>query len=96
MKPAEELFHLSEDPLEMVNLAKNPEYAAQLKEMRKAYDTEVTDWKNNSVDYNNYSQYGVIFDRTVSWDKKAKLYSGPARNTYKKEHEKEKSGVRKK
>lgn len=38
MKATEELFHLSKDPLEMTNLASNPENQFKLEEMRKYYD----------------------------------------------------------
>ena len=34
-KPKEELYHLKNDPFELVNLANNPKYASKLKELRK-------------------------------------------------------------
>lgn len=70
MKPAEELFHLTDDPLEMTNLASSPGSALMLKSMRKRYDAELERWKQQAVDYNNYQQYGALFDRSVPLDQK--------------------------
>jgi arylsulfatase A-like enzyme len=72
--PTDELYHLAKDPLELVNQAANPEYSAAIEAMRKLYDTQVVDWKATAVPYNNYQEYGTIFDRNVPWDKKASLY----------------------
>ena len=45
--------------------------------MRKAYDAAVASWKKQSVPYHGYSQYGIIFDRTVKWaDKREAFLSG--------------------
>ncbi|MDF1755891.1 MAG: sulfatase [Verrucomicrobiales bacterium] len=71
MKPVEELFHLKRDPLEMTNLVSNPEAAPLLEEMRKNYDAAIRDWKEEAVPYNDYQQYGVLFDRSVPWDQKS-------------------------
>ena len=70
MKPTEELFHLGRDPLEMTNLADNPEAGPQLEAMRARYDAELKKWKQEAVDYNNYQQYGTLFDRTIPWQQK--------------------------
>ena len=70
MEPVEELFHLKKDPLEMTNLADNPEAASMLKSMRARYDTELEQWKQQAVEYNNYQQYGVLFDRSIPWEQK--------------------------
>jgi len=41
MKPVEELFDLQKDPLELKNLANNPEQASVLKTMPEKYDQEL-------------------------------------------------------
>ena len=78
MKPTEELFHLSKDPLEMTNLAGNPEALPMLESMRKNYDEELKKWKEQVVSYNNYEKYGVLFDRSIPWDKKEVKKKGAA------------------
>jgi arylsulfatase A-like enzyme len=70
MKPVEELYHLGKDPLEMTNMANSPESEPVLKLMRKKYDTELTLWKDQAVEQGKYQQYGALFDRTISWEKK--------------------------
>jgi len=70
MKPFEELYHLNRDPLEMKNLANNPEAENMLGAMREKYDAELERWKQQAVEYNNYQQYGTLFDRKVPWDQK--------------------------
>lgn len=70
MEPAEELYKLATDPLEMKNLAKDPESLAMLNAMREKYDLELMNWKRDAVSYNNYQQYGTLFDRTIPWQKK--------------------------
>ncbi|WP_411826812.1 sulfatase [Luteolibacter sp. AS25] len=73
----EELYHLGKDPLEMTNLAKNPEYSPSMEYMRKIYDKHLAKWKQETVSYNNYDPYGTIFDRNVTWDAKKDLYRKP-------------------
>jgi hypothetical protein len=68
--PAEELFHLANDRLEMKNLTSLPDYKTKLREMRKLYDNQLRHLKEHAVSYHNYSKYGVLFDRTISWDRK--------------------------
>ncbi|MFG0264868.1 MAG: sulfatase/phosphatase domain-containing protein, partial [Rhodopirellula sp. JB055] len=66
MQPTEELFDTQNDPLELTNLANDPESSAVLETMRKRYDEEVAKWKQQAVDYNDYQRYGTLFDRTIS------------------------------
>lgn len=70
MKPTEELFNLSNDPLELKNLAAAKEPSPELLEMRKRYQTELSAWKKNAVDYNDYTRHGTLFDPTVPWEEK--------------------------
>ncbi|MDF7823866.1 sulfatase [Pontiellaceae bacterium B12227] len=65
MDPMEELYYLKKDALEMTNLAANPEARAALETMRANYDTELARWKEQAVSYNDYQQYGTLFDRTI-------------------------------
>ncbi|MEI6892822.1 MAG: sulfatase [Pontiella sp.] len=70
MEPTEDLFHLKKDPLEMTNLARNPEASQLLQSMRIAYDAELEKLKTECVSHNNYQQYGTLFDRSIPWDQK--------------------------
>ena len=85
MKPVEELFHISKDPLEMHNLAKNPEFRPVLETMRRQYDLQLARWKSNAVKYNDYAQYAEVFDRSVPWEDKKNLYHRAAIKSYEKE-----------
>lgn len=73
MKATEELFHLAEDPLELETLANSEAHKSDLQRMRKIYDDAVIHWKDQAVPYHEYQPFGTIFDRTVSWAKKAGL-----------------------
>ena len=70
MQPAEELFDTDRDPLELRNLVGETDAAKVLEEMRGRYDKELTRWKQQAVDYNNYQRYGTLFDRNVSLSEK--------------------------
>jgi hypothetical protein len=71
MTPAEELFDIERDPLELRNLAADPASRSTLEEMRRAYDAELELWKAKAVPYNDYRRFGTLFDRNVPWDEKA-------------------------
>jgi arylsulfatase A-like enzyme len=73
MEPVEELFDTKKDPLELKNLANNPDHTAILDAMRKRYDQELTQWKKQAVDYNDYQRYGTLFDRDISLADKESL-----------------------
>jgi arylsulfatase A-like enzyme len=73
MKPTEELFHLSKDRIEMVNIAKGSEFAAELEKARAAYDAELVAMKAKVIKGHGYEPYPVLFDRTTPWEKKEPL-----------------------
>lgn len=68
MEPTEELFHIGNDPLELNNLASNPDSKSLLKKMRQNYDQELTAWKNQA--HPLYQKYGTLFDRSIAWQSK--------------------------
>ncbi|MFC5050430.1 sulfatase [Rubritalea spongiae] len=68
MEPTEDLFHLGKDSLELTNLAKNPEAAPMLEEMRKKYDNALKHWVANAEE--PYEKYGPLFDRSIPWQEK--------------------------
>jgi arylsulfatase A-like enzyme len=70
MEVAEELYDLSKDSHEMVNLVNNPEYAKQLKSIRAKFDASVKKWQAESVSTGNYPAYGKMYDRSLTWEEK--------------------------
>jgi len=66
IQPTEELFDITNDKYEMINLANNAEYTEQLEKMRKLYDEQLQHWKNESVDYNGYKKYSSLFSRNLN------------------------------
>lgn len=70
MEPAEELYNLESDPLEMKNLANDSESVEILNSMRAKYDAQLKHWKKEAVSYNNYQQYVTLFDRSIPWKQK--------------------------
>ncbi|MGJ8723373.1 MAG: sulfatase family protein [Roseibacillus sp.] len=73
MEPAEELFDLAEDPLELTNLAGSEEAAAKLEVMRQEYDRQLALWKKHADKEGAYAKYGTLFDRSIPWQEKTKL-----------------------
>ncbi len=74
--PAEELFDLVKDPLEMQNLAGNPEAAQVMMRMRQLYDKHHRHWSQHCVEAENYTRHRNVFDRTIPWqDKKYRGFS---------------------
>ena len=63
----EELFKISDDPLELKNLVISQSAPAALQSLRKVYDARVKKWRTQNVDYNDYAPYGKIFDRSIPW-----------------------------
>jgi len=62
-EPAEELYKLSVDSLEMHNLAADSNYAELLDSMRSIYDDHLHHWQANRVDRNGYPAYDSLFVR---------------------------------
>lgn len=73
MSPVEELFDTTNDPLELQNLANDSNNVELIESMRKRYDLELTSWKEQAVQYNDYQRYGTLFDRTIPVDEKKAL-----------------------
>jgi arylsulfatase A-like enzyme len=63
LRKTEEMYHLAKDPHELIDLVANPEHEVMLKELRQKYDSEVIDWKDKAVPFNNYLPYGEWFER---------------------------------
>ena len=70
----DELYLLSKDPHELVNQADNPEYAADIKQMRQHYDEQLANWTKEAVSYNEYQSYSTAFDRNVEWADKSDAF----------------------
>jgi arylsulfatase A-like enzyme len=71
MTPTEELFHLSNDPIEMKNVAGNPEYSEVLNQMRGFQDSERIAIAEHMIPGRKYECYPLLFDRAVPWSMKA-------------------------
>ncbi|MFW5996582.1 MAG: sulfatase/phosphatase domain-containing protein [Lentisphaeria bacterium] len=70
MEPAEELYHLAEDPCEMNNMADDPEQCEALEEMREIYDFHHRELCERCVEGDDYRRLRKLFDRHVSWREK--------------------------
>ena len=71
MTPTEELFHLSNDPIEMKNVVDNPEYSEALDRMRGLQESERVAIAENLIPGRKYECYPLLFDRSVPWGEKA-------------------------
>ena len=70
MTPTEELYDTAKDPLELTDLAQDTSNGAVLNAMRTRYDREVEKWRSETVNYNNYKRFAVVFDRNLPWGEK--------------------------
>ncbi|MEC9091740.1 MAG: sulfatase/phosphatase domain-containing protein, partial [Planctomycetota bacterium] len=59
-RPAEELYELANDPLELSNVVKFSRFKEGL---QKQYDRVVSQWKQAGVDYHGYEGLGEFFER---------------------------------
>jgi len=73
MAPAEELFDLRNDPLEMKNVAADSAYQETLRAMRRHYDRENRRWKDQAVPRHHYPAFGDLLDRHQPWEQKKHL-----------------------
>lgn len=63
ISPAEELYDLEKDPLELSNLSKQEGEVDSLRTMRAVYDQHIQHWKDSAVPYHNYQPFGQTFLR---------------------------------
>lgn len=91
MKPTEELFDTQNDPLELKNLATDSKNLEVLKMMRKKYDQEIVKWNNEVADNKVYKDFGILFDRSVSFDVKSKLLGSKSSTEKKKKQRRKKA-----
>lgn len=82
MDAGEELYDLSKDNHEMVNLIDNPEYASQLKMMQAKFDASVKKWQSEAVETGTYLTFGKIFDRNIPWEDKLNSFDEKQKNEY--------------
>lgn len=73
MKPIEELFHLTQDPIEMHQLTVSGKNKKQLRRMRKFYDMQLYIISKNVFQGHGYINYLVLFNRKISWNQKSPL-----------------------
>ena len=73
MEPAEELYDLTMDCLEMDNLVWDPDMQKILEKMQDYYDSHLEKWKAECVQEFNYPKYGRLFDRNIPWEEKREL-----------------------
>jgi arylsulfatase A-like enzyme len=69
-EPAEELYNLNNDKLEMVNLVANPKSGPVLEKMRRLYDGHIEHWKDNCVRREDYQRYIQLYDRHIPFSRK--------------------------
>ena len=70
MKPAEELYDMRKDRIEMVSEIRNPEKQKVLAFMRELYDHHHKHWKENCVQRDDYVRYIKLADRHIHWSEK--------------------------
>ncbi|OYP38861.1 sulfatase [Rhodopirellula sp. MGV] len=73
MEPAEELFDLKSDPLEMVNIVGDPKHQDQLARLRQRYAEQLKHLQANAVDRHDYRPFATLLDPAIEWDAKAPL-----------------------
>lgn len=63
-EPAEEVYDLAADPLELTNL-KSSGPASGIERLRQQYDSAVAHWKEQCVNYHRYKPFAEIFARKL-------------------------------
>lgn len=72
MKPAEELYNLQTDRLELHDLAIETESSFALNEMRSHYDAHIARIAKHAY-RDTYRRYATLFDRNTPWNEKQSL-----------------------
>ena len=80
MDPAEELYDLSADPLELQNVASEQSQRQCLDDMRAAYDQYIKQIDSES-ERAVYKKYSVLFDRHLEWSKKKAALKHPKKKS---------------
>ncbi|MCF2947889.1 DUF4976 domain-containing protein [Paraglaciecola aquimarina] len=73
LTPTEELYDLQNDPFELTNIANHSTHSQTLKNMRKLYDQQIQQWQHQTLNYNEYAEYGHLLNRDLSWSEKLKI-----------------------
>ena len=63
MTPAEELYHLENDPMELTNLIDLKDLAGKRQDLRAIYDEAMEHWHQEGVSYHGYPEAAAIFSR---------------------------------
>ncbi|MCB9939596.1 MAG: sulfatase [Planctomycetaceae bacterium] len=68
-EPTEELYDTANDPLELKNLSRDKSATTNLRRMQNVYDATLTRWRDNSVSYHGYPEFGIVFARNIRIDR---------------------------
>jgi arylsulfatase A-like enzyme len=71
VRPAEELYDLRRDPLELENIASPEQGGALLEKMRRLYDEHHREWSERCVESEDYTRHRLLFDRRADWTEKS-------------------------
>lgn len=66
----DELYHLEDDRLELINYVADTSKKEILEEIRRTYDKALSHWESEAVDFHNYQPFATYFDREATWEEK--------------------------
>ncbi len=66
----EELYILSDDPIEMHNQFNNPEFKAEKEAMLALYNKSFSKWKKENVNRASYDDLAIVLDKNIEWAEK--------------------------